>query len=233
MIADIGEGNKVEFGVPQLTPGCVRAYTMKPAIDSPSRSDTPNMDLRELFDQMPLRDWLAAARERELDYWAETNRFCGRCGTPLARHPDPAERAMCCPKCGLRAYPQMTPAVIVLVKKGDTILLQRNTHYKLPHWSLVAGFLDPAENLEEAVRREIREESSLEVGHIRYFGSQIWPFPSNVMIGFVADWVSGKPTPDGEEIVASGWFGRDNLPLLPKRISLARRLVDAWLDGRI
>ena len=190
-------------------------------------------NLRELFEKMPLGDWLAAARTSELDYWAETNRFCGRCGAPLERHPDPAERAMRCPRCGLLAYPQITPAVIVLVKKGDAILLQRNTHYKLPHWSLVAGFLDPAENLEEAVRREIREEASLEVGDIRYFGSQTWPFPSNVMIGFVADWAAGEPMPDGEEVVESGWFRRDNLPLLPKRVSLARRLVDAWCAGRI
>ena len=190
-------------------------------------------DLRDLFEKMPLGDWMALARDHELDYWQKTNKFCGRCGTALERHPDPNERAMCCPKCGMRYYPQITPAVIVLVKKGDKILLQRNTHYKLPHWSLVAGFLDPAETFEEAVRREIREESSLEVSHIRYFGSQTWPFPSNLMVGFVADWVSGEPTPDGEEIVESGWFGRDNLPSLPRKISIARRLVDAWIEGRI
>ena len=190
-------------------------------------------DLRELFGKMPLSDWMALARDQELNYWQETNKFCGRCGTALVRHSDPNERAMCCPSCGMRYYPQITPAVIVLVKKGDKILLQRNTHYKLPHWSLVAGFLDPAETFEEAVRREIREESSLEVSHIRYFGSQIWPFPSNLMVGFVADWVSGEPTPDGEEIVESGWFGRDNLPSLPRKISIARHLVDAWVEGRI
>ena len=190
-------------------------------------------DLRELFGKMPLSDWMKLARDHELHYWQETNKFCGRCGTALVRHSDPNELAMCCPSCGMRYYPQITPAVIVLVKKGDKILLQRNTHYKLPHWSLVAGFLDPAETFEEAVRREIREESSLEVSHIRYFGSQIWPFPSNLMVGFVADWVSGEPTPDGEEIVESGWFGRDNLPSLPRKISIARHLVDAWVEGRI
>ena len=190
-------------------------------------------DLRELFGKMPLSDWMALARDHELNYWQETNKFCGRCGSALVRHSDPNEHAMCCPQCGMRYYPQITPAVIVLVKKGDKILLQRNTHYKLPHWSLVAGFLDPAETFEEAVRREVREESALEVGHIRYFGSQAWPFPSNLMIGFVADWVSGEPTPDGEEVVESGWFGRDNLPPLPRKISIARRLVDAWVEGRI
>lgn len=194
----------------------------------------PNyQNLRELFGQMPLADWMQLAAERELAYWQEINQFCGRCGTRMEHHPNPAERAMHCPSCGYCAYPQITPAVIVLVKKADRILLQRNTHYKLPHWSLVAGFLDPAETFEQAVRREIREESSLEVTNIRYFGSQPWPFPSNLMVGFVADWVSGEPTPDGEEIVESGWFGRDNLPPLPKKISIARRLVDAWIDQRI
>ncbi|MGN0846234.1 MAG: NAD(+) diphosphatase [Kiritimatiellia bacterium] len=189
--------------------------------------------LRNLFGTIPPDEWLARARSREFAYWAETNRFCGRCGAPLAHHANPAENAMCCPKCGLLSYPKITPAVIVLVKKGDQILLQRNTHYKMPHWSLVAGFLDPAETFEEAVRREIREESALEVSHIRYFDSQIWPFPSNLMVGFVADWASGEPTPDGEEVVESGWFGRANLPSLPGRISIARRLIDAWLDGRV
>lgn len=197
-------------------------------------SDNDNIgrdDLRALFNTMPPDEWVARARERELDHWAETNKFCGRCGAPLERHQDPAENAMACPGCGLLRYPQITPAVIVLVKKGDKILLQRNTHYTLPHWSLVAGFLDPAETFEEAVRREIREESSLEVSHIRYFGSQIWPFPSNLMVGFTAEWASGEPTPDGEEVVESGWFRRGGLPPLPGRVSLARRLVDAWLEG--
>ena len=192
-----------------------------------------DQSLREMFPKVPRDEWLKLARARELAHWTETNRFCGKCGTAMVRHPDPAERAMKCPACGYLAYPHITSAVIVLVKKGDRILLQRNSHYRLPHWSLVAGFVDPAETFEEAVAREAREEASIEIGNIRYFGSQIWPFPSNIMVGFTADWVSGELKPDGEEIVASGWFGRDDLPDLPRPISIARKLIDAWGEGRV
>jgi len=190
-------------------------------------------NLRELFSTMDPASWRGLARERELDHWMETNRFCGRCGAPTEPHPNPAERARVCPACGNLAYPHVTSAVIVLVKRGNRILLQRNSHYNLPHWTLVAGFLDPAETFEEAVRREIREEASIEVRHIRYFDSQIWPFPSNIMVGFSAEWAGGDLKPDGEEIVESGWFGRDDLPSIPGKVSLARRLIDAWLEGRI
>lgn len=189
--------------------------------------------LREMFASATPEEWRALANRHELENWRETNRFCGRCGAPMEPHPDPAERALKCGACGYLVYPRITPAVIVLVKKGDRILLQRNSHYRLPHWTLVAGFLDPAESFEEAVRREVREESSIEIAHIRYFGSQIWPFPSNIMVGFVADWVSGELRPDGVEVVESGWFARDALPSIPKKVSIARRLIDAWLDGRV
>ncbi|MGN0852764.1 MAG: NAD(+) diphosphatase [Kiritimatiellia bacterium] len=189
--------------------------------------------LRDLYDTLPPAAWRQASYESELKVWRETNRFCGRCGVRMEPHADAREHAMVCPSCGYMAYPRVTPAVIVLVKKGDRILLQRNSHYRLPHWSLVAGFVDPAETFEEAAVREVREESKLEIGHLRYFGSQIWPFPSNVMAGYVADWTAGEPTPDGEEVVASRWFGRAELPLLPKRVSIARKMVDAWLDGLV
>ena len=186
-------------------------------------------DLRELFETLPHGEWRRLAKERELASWRETNRFCGCCGTAMKPHANPEEHAMVCPSCGYMAYPRITPAVIVLVCKGNSILLQRNAHYKIPNWSLVAGFVDPGETFEEAVIREIREEAKLEVTNLRYFGSQMWPFPSNIMVGYMADWFSGEPTPDGEEVLQSGWFDRDHLPLLPKKISIARRLIEAWL----
>lgn len=188
-------------------------------------------ELRAAFGKSTPEEWRRLCRERELEHWRETNRFCGRCGAATERHADPAENAMVCPKCGRAAYPQLTPAVIVLVRKGREILLQRNSHYRLPHWSLVAGFAEPGESLEEAARREIREEAGVEVGELEYFGSQTWPFPSGMMIGYVAEWVGGELRPDGEEVVESGWFGRENLPPLPGEVSLARRLIDAWLEA--
>lgn len=172
------------------------------------------------------RPW---ARRQEISHWRRINRFCGVCGAEMRRHDNPSELAMVCPSCGRAAYPAITPAVIVLVERDGRILLQRNSHYGVPYWSLVAGFVDPGENFEEAVRREIREEASIEVGAVRYFGSQSWPFPSNMMVGFRAEYASGELQPDGEEVIESGWFGADSLPPIPRPNSLARRLIDGWL----
>ena len=169
-----------------------------------------------------------ASSEAEIGEWRRINRFCGCCDAEMKPHDDPGERAMVCAKCGYTAYPKIAPAVIALVTNGDKVLLQRNTHYKGVVWSLVAGFVDPGESLEDAVRREIREEASIEEKDIRYFGSQTWPFPSNIMIGFRAEHASGELTPDGEEVVESGWFDREHLPEIPRPGSIARRMLDAW-----
>ena len=188
-------------------------------------------NLRDRFRDMTPDEMREASRRAELEEWRLDNRFCGRCGAAMKPHDDPAERAFVCPACGYAAYPKIAPAVIALVTKGDKVLLQRNTHYKGVVWSLVAGFVDAGESLEDAVRREIREEASIEVTDIRYFGSQTWPFPSNIMIGFRAEYDSGELTPDGEEVVESGWFDRGHLPEIPRPGSIARAMLDAWVDS--
>ena len=190
-------------------------------------------ELRVRFGEMTHEERKAASREREIEEWQSVNQFCGKCGTAMRHHENPDEPAFVCPHCGYMAYPKISPAVIVLVTKGDQVLLQRNSHYKSANWSLVAGFVDPGENLEEAVRREIREESSIEVKDIRYVRSQTWPFPSNIMIGFRAEYASGEIHPDGEEVLASQWFDRDNLPEIPRKGSIARAMLDDWSEGRI
>ena len=199
-------------------------------MDFPEDGAVPSpRELRELFHALQPEEFAPLARQQEIAEWRRVNRFCGCCGAAMRRHDNPDERAMVCPSCGYVAYPKITPAVIVLVTKGDAILLQRNSHYHVPYWSLVAGFVDPGENFEEAVRREIREEASVEVRDIRYFGSQAWPFPSNMMVGFRAEYASGDPRPDGDEVIESGWFRRDALPPIPRPHSLARALSDAWV----
>jgi NAD+ diphosphatase len=182
---------------------------------------------------MTPEEFRTASRERELEEWRNINRFCGKCGSPMGAHANPEEHALVCPKCGYAAYPKLSPAVIVLVTKGDRILLQRNTHYRLRNWTLVAGFVDAGENFEEAVRREVLEEASIEVKDLRYFGSQTWPFPSNIMVAFRAEYASGELVPDGDEVVESGWFDRDHLPEIPLKGSIARAMIDAWLDGSV
>ncbi len=182
--------------------------------------------------EMTEEEFREAARAREIAHWRDRNRHCGRCGAVMEPHSNPAERAMVCPSCGFAAYPAISPVVIALVERDGRILLQRNSHYRSANWSLVAGFVEAGESLEDAMRREIREEASIEVDHLRYAGSQPWPFPSAMMIAFTAEWASGDLRPDGDEVVESGWFAPNALPPLPPPGSIARRLVDDYIARR-
>lgn len=137
---------------------------------------------------------------------------------------------MRCPACGLLAYPRIAPAVIVLVRRGDEALLARNARFPLPFFSTLAGFAEIGETLEETVAREIREEVGIEVRNPRYFGSQPWPFPHSLMVGFMADWASGELRLDEREIAEARWCRADALPLIPPPVSIARRMIDAWVD---
>ncbi|MCQ2393445.1 MAG: NAD(+) diphosphatase [Kiritimatiellae bacterium] len=185
--------------------------------------------LRERLGELTPEEFHRIATEVELGEWRAVNKFCGKCGTAMVPHADPNEHAFTCPACGYLAYPKISPAVIVLVTKGRQILLQRNSHYRVANWTLVAGFVDPGENFEEAVRREAREEASIKLTNIRYARSQAWPFPSNIMVGFRAEWAGGDLTPDGEEVIESAWFDVDHLPAIPRAGSIARKLIDDWI----
>ena len=183
--------------------------------------------LRELWAALGEASWHTAGRAVQLGEWARTHRFCGRDATPTERVDD--EKCMRCPSCGLLAYPRISPAVIVLVRRGDEALLARGARFPLPFYSTLAGFVEVGESLEQTVHREIREEVGVEVGSIRYFGSQPWPFPNSLMIGFDAKWVSGDIQADGHEILDAQWFKADALPSIPPPLSIARRLIDAWV----
>ena len=186
-------------------------------------------DLYSYFGRASEVEWLVAGRAVQLVDWARTHRFCGRCGTPT--QPQPNERAMKCPACGLLAFPRLAPAMITLVTRGDEALLARGVQFRAPLYSCLAGFVEPGESLEGAVVREVREEVGVEVGNVRYWGSQPWPFPHSLMIGFTAEWQSGEIEIDPTEIVDAQWFHRDALPNVPPRISIARKLIDAWVEG--
>src|SRR5262249_3755857 len=139
------------------------------------------------------------------------------------------ERCMKCPACGLTAYPRIAPAVIVLVRRGEEALLARGARFPLPFYSTLAGFSEVGETLEQTVAREIREEVGVEVKDVRYFGSQPWPFPHSLMIGFTAEWAGGEIKCDPTEIADAKWFRADALPLVSPPLSIARRLIDAWV----
>ncbi len=136
-----------------------------------------------------------------------------------------------CTVCGREDFPNLSPAILVLVKRGEKALLVHARNFTRPMFALVAGFVETGESLEECVMREVREETSLEINNIRYFGSQSWPFPSQLMIAFTADYSSGDIIFADEELTQGGWFDRENVPLLPTLPSLSRRLIDAWLNN--
>jgi NAD+ diphosphatase len=168
-----------------------------------------------------------AARAVQIIDWAATHRFCGRCATATERAP--GERAMRCPSCGLSAYPRIAPAIIVLVRKGDQALLAHGARFPAPFYSTLAGFVEPGESLEETLVREVKEEVGIDVGDIRYFGSQSWPFPHSLMLGFSATWKSGEIVCEPSEILDAKWFDAAALPVIPPPMSISRKLIDAWL----
>ena len=159
--------------------------------------------------------------------WDQMHRHCGRCATPtqLAE----GERARRCPACHAVFYPRISPAVIVLIERGDEVLLARGANFPGKWFSLLAGFVEPGESLEETVVREVREEVGVELREVRYFGSQPWPFGRSLMVGFTAQYAGGELRLDPREIAEAAWFRADAMPPLPPPLSIARRLIDDYL----
>ena len=185
-------------------------------------------NLRALFGT--LQDTLIwiAGRGNHLLYWHQTNRYCGKCGHETEDIAN--ERAKICPQCHHIKYPRLSPAVIVAIVKDNRILLARNRNFKGSFYSVLAGFVEPGESLEQCVKREIKEEVGISVKNVRYFGSQPWPFPDSLMIGFVSDYASGEIVVDGSEIIEAAWFAKDELPQIPPKISIARQLIDWFIE---
>jgi len=171
--------------------------------------------------------WIAARAVQIVD-WDRTHQFCGRCGAQLRTKT--SERAKECPQCGLLHFPRLAPAIIVLVERDREILLARSRHFLASMYSVLAGFVEPGESLEEAVVREVKEEVGVDIKDIRYFGSQNWPFPHSLMIGFTATYAGGEISLEDSEIEDAGWFTVDNLPTIPGKISIARRLIDWFIE---
>ena len=181
--------------------------------------------LRPLYGMAGAEAFAIAGRASLLMDWRKNHRFCGRCGTPTTMKSD--EFAMSCPSCGLLAYPRISPAVMVLVERGNDLLLARSPHFRPGMFSALAGFVEAGETIEQCAAREVREEVGVEITNLRYFRSQPWPFPDSLMIAFFADYAGGEITPDPSEIEDAGWFPRDQLPPLPNPESIARHLIDA------
>ena len=183
--------------------------------------------LRQSYYKLPIELYLKAGKCAELLYWDRNTRFCGVCGGPMKFHTDISKR---CENCGKEVWPQLATAIIVLIHRGDEVLLARGRNFKSDFYGLIAGFVETGETLEEAVRREVMEETGISIKNIRYFGSQPWPYPSGLMVGFNADYESGELHVQREELKKAGWFHRNHLPKIPEKLSIARKLIDNWLD---
>jgi NAD+ diphosphatase len=184
--------------------------------------------LRRIYGRMDEGLFSVAGLAVQIIDWDRTHQFCGRCGVRTKTHR--TERAKECPQCGTLHFPRLAPAIIVLVKRGPEMLLARARRFPTAMYSTLAGFVEPGETLEEAVVREVQEETGITVKEIRYFGSQPWPFPNSLVIGFTASYAGGQITLSDEENVDAGWFTADNLPFLPDKISIARKLIDSFLE---
>jgi NAD+ diphosphatase len=171
----------------------------------------------------------AVSCARELAWWQTRHRYCGHCGTPTVDAS--GERAKRCPSCEAVFYPVVSPAVIVAVTCGDQLLLAHNRNFRPGMFSLLAGFVDPGETLEQAAVREVREEVGIEIGELRYVTSHPWPFPNSLMVGFCARYRSGEIVVDGKEIEQAGWYSRGSLPEIPRPGTLAHSLITRWLQG--
>jgi len=168
----------------------------------------------------------------QLNNWYLENKFCGKCGTKTAEKPD--ERAIICPNCSTVVFPKISPAIIVAILCKDKILLAHNSNFEQKRYSLVAGYVDVGETLEETVMREVKEEVGLDVKNIRYYKSQPWAFSGSMMIGFTAEADDTQPIrPDNVEITEADWFSRENLPNHPPKISIAGEMIDKFKKGEL
>ena len=172
---------------------------------------------------------LMAGLAGQLINWSGNHKFCGKCGNLTKDKED--ERAKICTVCSQIYYPRLSPAIIVAIVKDDMLLMANSPRFPSKFYSVLAGFVEPGETLEDCVRREIREEVSIEVKNIKYFGSQPWPFPDSLMVGFTAEYESGEIIVDKNELADAAWFERDKIPRIPPNISISRKLIDWFLEG--
>ena len=199
-------------------------YSAELLPDAPTPAAMQWVKLRELYGRLDDELFAIGGRAMQIVEWDRTHQYCGCCATPTSYVPQ--ERAKRCSNCGLVSYPRLSPAVIVLISRGEEILLARAPRFPAGMYSILAGFVEPGESLEETLVREVREEVGVEVADICYFGSQPWPYPNSLMLGFTARYASGEIVIDQQEIVEAGWFHKQSLPLIPPPPSIARKLID-------
>jgi NAD+ diphosphatase len=206
-----------------------------PCITAELAADAPDIDgyryggLRQAFAWLDPEEFHIAGTGFQIQHWDRMHGHCAGCGAKLVMKT--AERAKRCEACDRDFYPPVVPAMIVRVSRGDSILMTRQSRFPKGMYGLVAGFMEPGESLEGCVAREVLEETGIRIKNLRYFGSQPWPFPHQVMIAFTAEHAEGEIVVDTNELEEAEWFARAAMPMLPPPLSIARRLIDDWLEG--
>ena len=198
------------------------------ALDAPDTLEW--VDLREVWSRWGDEAFARAGVAYQYMNWLRSTRFCSRCAAPMS--PRTEDKGLYCSGCGRVVYAPLHPAVIVAVERDGKLLLAHNSRMPQKRYSILAGFVEPGESLERTIEREIMEEAGIEVDNVCYFGSQSWPFPCSLMLGFTARWKSGEPRPDGVELSDAGWFAPDEFPDIPPSISISRRLIDDFVRRR-
>ncbi len=184
--------------------------------------------LRASYDFIPLKQYHTAGKAFEILHWDQHSRFCPVCGTKTEMKDTIMKK---CPACGNEMYPSISAAILVLIRKEDSLLLVHARNFKGTFYSLVAGFLETGETLEECVMREVKEETGLDIKNITYFGNEPWPYPIGLMVGFIADYAGGEISLQDEELSSGAFYTRENLPELPRKLSLARKMIDWWIKN--
>jgi len=203
-------------------------YTAEVAPETPVPEGMVFEDLKLLYEVVEEDIFLLAGRAVQIINWDKHHQFCGACGAPTIdwKHGN----AKKCPQCGHMSFPRLSPAVIVAIVKDGKLLMAKHSYGLNDRYSLVAGFVDPGETLEEAVEREVAEEVGLKVKNIKYFNSQPWPFPHSLMVGFTAQYENGKIKVDKFEILDAKWFAPDEIQLPPSKMSISSELIEWFIN---
>ncbi len=204
-------------------------YALELEDESSIMAETSLKPFRSLLGIIPDIYFGICSRSIQLVEWSKKSKFCGVCGSKTLLHS--IEKAMSCSNCNNLIYPRISPCIIVLVTNKERLLLAHNKGFPGKMYSTLAGFIEVGETVEETIKREIFEEVNIKVKNCRYFGSQSWPFPSQLMLGFHAEYVEGDVKPDGNEIDEADWFHYKSLPEVPPgSISISGRLIESYVD---